>query len=81
MEKRTIFLTIIFIVLVALAYGYYSGLLPFVLGTAYGLFLVNFIVYAAMFFASMMATFFIKKAFGPYISMAREKIVSAIKRR
>ncbi|MEM0324618.1 MAG: hypothetical protein QXW13_00115 [Nanopusillaceae archaeon] len=79
MAQVNIFLLAIVIFLALVVISWYVGLLPFLLGTAQGLLIVNFIYYLALFFASLIASFLVRRAFGPYISEIVERIRRRIK--
>jgi len=65
---------ILIILVILIVLGWYLGVIPFMLGTAYGLVIVNLVYYLAIFFASFIASYLIRRAFGPAIDKAVSKI-------
>ncbi|MEM1634112.1 MAG: hypothetical protein QXL14_01350 [Candidatus Aenigmatarchaeota archaeon] len=79
MAKVNIYLIVILVFFALVVISWYVGILPFLLGTAQGLLIVNFIYYLALFFASLIASLLVRRAFGPYISEIIERVRKRIK--
>jgi len=77
----TIALAILIMLIILIVLGWYLGVIPFMLGTAYGLVIVNLVYYLAIFFASFIASYLIRRAFGPAIDRAVSRIKELFKRK
>ena len=58
----------------------YTGILQFIIGTTYALLLINMVYYISAFFASFIASYLIRRAFGPVIDEAINRIKGVFKR-
>lgn len=60
--------------------GWYTGLLPFLLGTTYGLIIVNLIYYVAIFFASFLVSYLMRRAFRPVFEKIEKTVRELLKK-
>lgn len=79
-DWKTIAFAILIMLVILIILGWYFGVIPFMLGTAYGLVIVNLIYYLAIFLASFIASYLIRRAFGPVIDRVVSKIKELFKR-
>jgi len=80
-DWRILVFAILVVLIIMIILGWYFGAIPYMLGTAYGLVIINLVYYLAIFLASFIASYLIRRAFGPAIDRIFSRIRELFRRR